>query len=722
MQRRTLAASAIRVRARRQEQGDDGQVPPGRRLVEWSPAGAVARAGVRTRLEQPGRNRRVPIRDCVMQGCVSPLVPRIDIPAGRQAHGHRPHVAAPGKVTGIPVDAAVGVGRLAPVVARQRIRPELQQSSRHGGVGTCKVQRSVPLGVPGVYVRSGGDECGDHGRVFVMPGGLVQGGGPVLIPCVHLRTGGDERCDHTGIVIPPRCPVQGGPPVPGPRVHLRSGGHKRSDDGRIVVVRGRPVQGRGTVESPCLRLRSRSQQPGGGRRVHSAPEHPVQRSCSLPVARVHVRARRQQQLDDGHRAVGPALHMQGGRTLVITSVHIRARRQQPRRPSGGLPRAAHRVMQGSAAPVVTRFHVRSCLQQRDRHRVAPDDGPMQGRSPPFVPGLQIGTGGQQQGHHGGILVPHRLVKRCLPVFVPRQRIGAEFDQPPGRVEVGTEGSSVQRRLAATVPCVHVGARLHEHANRGGVAAEVQRCIPVVVARIHIGTTGQQFGKDGGPRVLVQRGHAHPAARIDVGPGRDERRDDCRVGVPLDRQVQRSPTTVVRCVGVGARLQQQDGNGVILVPQRAMQRRAAVVVARRGIGTELQQLHDDTGVSVQQRGVQGSVAGCVPGTEVGSGRNQRRGHGRIPGRVVQRGPAGGVACVHVPASLDQNGNHGGVVGPVGRHMQGRLPAVEPGGRIRAGFQAAPDLRGGGGREEVRCTPVPAVDLGGRGSRAQEGGSG
>ena len=120
-------------------------------------------------------------------------------------------------------------------------------------------------------------------------------------------------------------------------------------------------------------------------------------------------------------------------------------------------------------------------------------------------------------------------------------------------------------------------------------------------------------------------------------------------------------------------------------------------------------------------MQRRAPGRIPRVRIGSGRNQGSNDSRLPPgcrRLVQRRGADGVLRVHVRPGLGQNCDHQRVPGEARRHVEGSLPAFEPGVHIRAEVQAAPDLLGGVPREEVRRAPGCALHLGGQGGREDE----
>ena len=180
----------------------------------------------------------------------------------------------------------------------------------------------------------------------------------------------------------------------------------------------------------------------------------------------------------------------------------------------------------------------------------------------------------RSAHHGGILCPHRLVQRSIPIGVAHIDIPAGLDAPghhlgirysserPGAPVFAVRGISHPPLVVARRG---IGPKFKQLTHHGGVFVR-QGCMQGRVAgsvpSIRIGSRRNQCSDDvrlpTRGRNLVQRGPAVRAPCVRVRAGFQAARHLVDGGVP--EEVPRAPTRAVLLAGGGRRAEEEDGCG------------------------------------------------------------------------------------------------------------------------------------------------------------------
>ena len=465
----------------------------------------------------------------------------------------------------------------------------------------------------------------------------------------------------------------------------------------------------------------------------------MQRRESAVVASFQLRARAHEQRDDGSVLVGRRVVENGVAPVVrvvrvvVAGQHVRALLQ-----AAGEVRSRGEVGEGARVPVlavggigdpaaiVPREGVGAQPQQlavRPRVRRSPlAPGHVQGRQPEGAPGAGVGARFHQDGDDFRELAPvGRQMQRRGPVRVPRVRIRAGVE---ALAHVVRGGRPEEGKGVPVVAGVALLFRLPEPPNLGQavqrlvVLGVVPRREAFVVDGRAVGAELQERQEGGGivARGHVQGGAAVPAPPFDVRPERDEGLYDGGIPVAERGEVQRRRVPRIRDVpncefgqeGAGMLNRHRGRIGWpprVHVGPRPNERldHRRVAVGRRGFVE---------GRRAVQRGVDSHVLlGTVADRlQVRSGLDQQVDHGGVlvpGGRRMEGRPSHPLAGVHVRSGLQQDGGDFGVL-IAGREVQGRLPVVGPRVHVRARVQQRPHhLRVRVGlRGEVQRGPVPS----------------
>ena len=244
----TVVAAGVRVRPGFEQSRHDRSIPDRPPIVQRHLAPVVARVGVRARLEQEDHGGRVRPPSRMVQERGTTVVPGVDVVARGQAGIDLFGPGCRQKRWTAPVLAVGGIGHLAQVVSRQRVRTKLEQPLDHGwgqlppAARPPRMQRRVARVVTRVHIRTRGHQRGDDLR-FATGGNLVQRGPSLVVGGVHIRAGLDQDGNGGRIVSPIRRFVQRGPLVTVPGTHVRTGRQEGGDQRGGGARTRRVVQG-----------------------------------------------------------------------------------------------------------------------------------------------------------------------------------------------------------------------------------------------------------------------------------------------------------------------------------------------------------------------------------------------------------------------------------------------------------------------------------------------
>ena len=315
----------------------------------------------------------------------------------------------------------------------------------------------------------------------------------------------------------------------------------------------------------------------------------------MHVPRSDIRSGFDQQ--PGGHDVGCRIHQRRTAVSVFHS-HFRSRIQE--HPERLRSQARRSLQQRGVSLLVACGGVRSCGKEELQNVLVQNAGRAQkGRSPVFVPRVDVGAGLQEHFDDSGVQsVLQRLHKNGTAPVVSRIDVGARREEHSHKSRIGAvhgagRNTAHQRRPPGVVPAVDIRPGVQKRARRpgvvvglrglhqGGRAPEIsgfdlrarrkqrpkdfgvrrvfrrddQRRLPGEVPGVNIGSGGEQRGDNLGARVVSGGPHQRrqPAfvAGLQFGSGGEKRTHSLRIRVPPRRPHERGHSVLVAGVRRGS---------------------------------------------------------------------------------------------------------------------------------------------------------------------------